>query len=58
MLNTDSDSEQPEADDQAVDGIVRTGGRGALALAILATAIVLCLWLGFYLLVFLPRTAP
>ena len=46
MLNADSESEQPEADDAAVERIVKTGGRGALALvAILATAIVIGLWL-------------
>ena len=50
MLNADSDSEEPEADDQAVDGIVRTGGRGALALAIHCDGDRPCLWLGFYLL--------
>ncbi len=42
-------------DDAAVDGIVQTGARGALALGGIATAIVIALWFAFYLLVFLPR---
>ena len=58
MLNANPDSERPESDDQAVDRIVQTGGRGALALVVLATAIVIGLWLAFYFLVFLPRGAP
>jgi len=43
--------------DQAVDGIVRSGALGALVLAGIATAIVIGLWLAFYLLVFMPRGA-
>jgi hypothetical protein len=58
MLNANPDSERPESDDQAVDRIVRTGGRGALALVVLATASVLAVWLAFYFFVFLPRSAP
>lgn len=58
MLNANPDSEGPESDDSAVDRIVRTGSLGALTLAIIATAIVLGVWLAFYLFVFLPRTAP
>ncbi len=45
----------PEPHDDAVDEIVRSGPRGALALAGPATAIGLALWVGFYVLVFLPR---
>ena len=41
----------------AVDAIVRSGPRGAIAVAGIATAIVVLLWFGFYLLVFLPRVA-
>ena len=45
------------ADDQAqVDAIVNAGPKGALALAGTAVALVLLMWLGFYCLVFLPRT--
>ncbi len=39
----------------AVDGIVRSGARGAIVLAGIATAIVVALWFAFYLLVFVPR---
>jgi hypothetical protein len=46
-----------EAEDEAVDRIVRDGPRGALALAGITTAIVVALWFAFYLLVFLPRGA-
>ncbi|MGR8030838.1 hypothetical protein ACU7M1_27685 [Burkholderia pseudomallei] len=45
----------PEPHDDAVDEIVRSGPRGALALAGTATAIVIALWFAFYFLVFLPR---
>ncbi len=55
MLNANPDSERPEADDAAVERIVKTGGRGALVLVAIATAIVIGLWLAFYLLVFMPR---
>lgn len=55
MLNANPDSERPESDDAAVERIVKTGGRGALLLVVIATAIVIGLWLAFYLLVFMPR---
>ena len=55
MLNANPDSERPESDDAAVDGIVQTGGRGALALVAIATAIVVALWFAFYFFVFVPR---
>jgi len=42
---------------EAVDAIVRSGPRGAIAVAGIATAIVVLLWLSFYWLVFLPRVA-
>lgn len=56
MIN--SDAETPElarARDEAVERIVRSGASGAVALAGIATAIVIGLWVGFYFLVFLPR---
>lgn len=37
-----------------VDEIVRSGPRGAIAVAGIATAIVIALWYAFYFLVFLP----
>jgi hypothetical protein len=42
---------------EAVDTIVRSGPHGALAVAGIATAVVVALWFAFYLLVFLPRGA-
>src|SRR5471032_437130 len=47
-----TDSEQEDA---AVDEIVRDGPHGAIAVAGIATAIVIGLWFAFYFLVFLPR---
>jgi hypothetical protein len=44
-----------ESEDAAVDVIVRSGPRGAILLAGIATAIVVALWFAFYLFVFLPR---
>ena len=55
MLNANPDTERPESDDGAVERIVQTGATGALALAAIATAIVACTWLAFYLFVFMPR---
>ncbi|MEJ0003431.1 MAG: hypothetical protein WDN30_07590 [Pararobbsia sp.] len=45
----------PVDEDAAVDAIVRRGPQGAIALAGVATAIVIGLWFAFYFLVFLPR---
>ena len=45
------------SESEAVDAIVRSGPRGAIAVAGIATAIVVALWFAFYLLVFLPRGA-
>lgn len=55
MLNANPESKRPESDDDAVDRIVQSGGRGALALVAIATAIVMGTWLAFYLFVFMPR---
>ncbi len=58
MIN--SSSPPPAAassEDESVDVIVRSGPRGAVAVAGVATAIVIALWLAFYLMVFLPRSA-
>jgi hypothetical protein len=43
------------SESETVDAIVRSGPRGAIAVAGVATAIVIALWFAFYLLVFLPR---
>jgi hypothetical protein len=55
MLNSNPESERPELDDEAVERIVQTGARGALALVVISTAIVIGTWLAFYLFVFMPR---
>jgi hypothetical protein len=59
MMNTESDPTQaaPTAadDDAAVHAVLRSGSSGAIALAGVATAVVVALWLAFYFLVFMPR---
>jgi hypothetical protein len=56
MINTEPDETGPDrSQDEAVDGIVRMGAPGAAALAGIATAIVIGLWIAFYVLVFVPR---
>lgn len=44
------------SDEERVDAIVRSGPGGAIAIAGIATAIVVALWFAFYLFVFLPRS--
>jgi hypothetical protein len=54
MINSNPD----EADlqqDAAVSASLRSGAKGAVALAGIATAIVVAIWFVFYLLVFAPR---
>jgi hypothetical protein len=46
-----------ESENDSVDAIVRAGPGGAIAVAGIATAIVIALWFAFYWLVFLPRGA-
>lgn len=56
MINTPPPSADNAAEEQgAIDAIVRSGPHGALALAGVATAIVLAIWFAFYWLVFVPR---
>jgi hypothetical protein len=57
MINSDPPV-RPAPDEQAIDAIVADGPHGALTVAGIATAIVMALWLAFYLFVFLPRGAP
>ena len=45
----------PETEDAQIDKIVRSGPRGAVVVAGIATAIVIALWFAFYFMVFLPR---
>ncbi|MDA9435615.1 hypothetical protein [Bradyrhizobium sp. CCBAU 51627] len=54
MFNSDPPT-SPAVADQAVDEIVTRGPSGAIALAGVATACVVAMWLAFYLFVFLPR---
>jgi hypothetical protein len=61
MINSDpetGDAGHGAAQDAAVSAILRSGATGAIALAGLSTAIVVALWLAFYLLVFVPRAGP
>jgi hypothetical protein len=58
MINSGPDATGPStSSDDAVDGIVAGGARGAIVLAGIATAIVIAIWLAFYYFVFLPRGA-
>jgi hypothetical protein len=58
MINS-SPSQTPASgsEEAAVESIVRSGPGGAIAVAGIATAIVVALWFAFYLFVFLPRSA-
>jgi hypothetical protein len=58
MINSSSlQSSTSASEDESVDAIVRSGPAGAIAVAGIATAVVIGLWFAFYLLVFLPRSA-
>jgi hypothetical protein len=54
IISQDAPS-SPEPEDVRIDEIVRSGPRGAVVVAGIATAIVIALWFAFYFLVFLPR---
>ena len=56
MINSSSSETAPHGEDAKVDEIVRAGPQGAIAVAGVATGIVIALWFAFYLLVFLPRS--
>ena len=56
MINSSSSETAPQGDDAKVEEIVSSGPHGAIAVAGIATAIVIGLWFAFYLLVFLPRS--
>jgi hypothetical protein len=43
------------ASDADVERVVAAGPHGAIALAGVASIVVLAIWIGFYFLVFLPR---
>jgi len=53
----DRDEPARDHDDARVDEIVARGPSGAFALAGVATAIVVAIYVGFYFLVYLPRGA-
>jgi len=55
IISSPSVPRSPEAEDTRIDEIVRSGPRGAVIVAGIATAIVVALWFSFYLMVFLPR---
>jgi hypothetical protein len=55
MIVSQNASSSPETEDARIDEIVRSGPHGAVAVAGIATAIVITLWFLFYLMVFLPR---
>jgi hypothetical protein len=56
MINSSSRQAASSSEDEAVETIVRAGPGGAVAVAGVATAIVIALWFAFYWLVFLPRS--
>jgi len=61
MINSDPTTDEDDASTQQdadVNAILRSGAKGAVVLAGLATAIVVAIWLAFYLLVFVPRAIP
>ena len=61
MINSDPDNGDDAASaqqDAAVNAILQSNARGAVALAGLATVIVVVIWFAFYLLVFIPRAIP
>jgi hypothetical protein len=58
MINSEPSTGESDAgtlQDAEVNAILRSGARGAVVLAGLATAIVVAIWFAFYLLVFVPR---
>ena len=58
MINSEPTSGESDAgtqQDADVNAILRSGARGAVVLAGLATAIVVVIWFAFYVLVFVPH---
>jgi hypothetical protein len=54
MEANDTRSAVPPTDDE-VERVVAGGPHGAIAVAGVATLIVMAIWFGFYFVVFLPR---
>jgi hypothetical protein len=57
MINSPVPAFDKTAQEDDIDAIVRSGPGGAIAVAGVATAIVVGLWFAFYLLVYLPRVS-
>jgi hypothetical protein len=57
MINSDPPATPSHQDDTATRLAV-AGPTGAALLAGVATAMVLAIWIGFYFLVFVPRSMP
>lgn len=58
MINSEPATDYDDSttrQDADVNEILRSGARGAVVLAGLATALVVAIWFAFYALVFLPR---
>jgi hypothetical protein len=60
MINSEPETggDAVNTQDAEISAILRSGARGAVVLAGLATAIVVATWIAFYLLVFVPRAVP
>ena len=57
MINSELPEQIENSADDRVNRIIAAGPGGALALAGVATALVVAIWFAFYLFVFLPRGA-
>lgn len=56
MINSDPIADDSDArQGESLQAILRSGAKGGVALASLASAVVIALWFLFYLLVFVPR---
>lgn len=58
MINSEPATDDPVGaaeQEAALNAILRSGAKGAVVLAGLATAVVVAIWFAFYLLVFMPR---
>ena len=55
MINSSPPLNAAVPETQAIEAIVRAGPRGAVWVAGIATAIVIALWVAFYLMVLVPR---
>jgi hypothetical protein len=57
MINSELEKLDAAAEDKEVRRIVLSGAGGAIALAGIATLVVVAIWFAFYLLVFVPRAS-